>query len=53
MSNCSGLEIVGKREQDDLPCSECDRIGPIVVVKCGDRTYDLCKDCAIGLGLVW
>lgn len=51
----SKLEIVGERKHDDLPCSECENIAPVVVVKCSDcgRTYDVCSVCARRLGLIW
>jgi len=49
----SKYEIAGERKDDDLPCSECDSVGPIVIVKVGDFTRDVCRDCAVRLGIKW
>ncbi len=49
------LKIIGERKHDDLPCSECDKIAPILIIKCGDRdcTHDVCHGCAVRLRLTW
>jgi hypothetical protein len=51
----SKLIIIGEREHDDLPCAECDKVGPILIVGYEDClcTYDVCRNCAAKLGLVW
>jgi hypothetical protein len=51
----SNFEIIGERKLDDLPCSECDRVGPILIIRCEDCccTYDVCNNCAAKLGLKW
>ena len=38
--------VVGERPHDDLPCSECEAFGPIVIVdpKVGKQA-DLCRAC--------
>ena len=49
----SKIKIIGERNHDDLPCSECDKIGPILIVSCraNGRTYDVCHGCVLRLGL--
>jgi len=51
----SQLKIIGEREQDDLPCCECNGVGPILIVGCDDphQTFDVCYGCAVKLGLEW
>ena len=46
----SRSEVVGKR-QDDLPCYLCGDYGDIIIVKVGDRTYDVCPKCVKKLGI--
>jgi hypothetical protein len=45
------LQIVGERKSDDLPCFQCDTIGPIIIVKCEvcERMFDVCCVCAQAL----
>jgi hypothetical protein len=45
-------EIVCER-QDDLPCCQCDEYGDILVVRVEECTYDVCRNCAIKLGIEW
>ena len=37
-------EVVGERKDDDLPCFECGQYGPILVLKVGECTRDVCHD---------
>ena len=47
-----GVEVVAMRLHDDLCCRLCDNVGPVVVVKLNDNTFDFCMDCAGRFGLL-
>jgi len=49
----SNYEVVGSRQDDDLPCSECGEYGAILIVKVGECTRDVCHGCAKKLGIEW
>ncbi len=51
-NSLSNYEVVRER-QDDLRCCQCDEYGDILVVKVGDCTHDVCRNCAIKLGIEW
>jgi hypothetical protein len=53
VNSVSKYEVVGERKDDDLPCSECDSVGPIVIVKVGECTRDVCYGCVKKLGIEW
>jgi hypothetical protein len=53
VSSLSKPEIIGQRKDDDLPCSECDKYGAILIIKVGDCTRDVCQDCVRRLGIEW
>ena len=53
VNSISKYEIVGERKHDELPCSECDSVGSVVIVKIGDCTFDVCHECAKKLGIEW
>jgi hypothetical protein len=48
----SKYEVVGQR-QDDLPCYVCGDYADIIILRVGDRTYDVCDNCAKKLGIEW
>ncbi len=52
-NSLSKFEVVGERQADDLPCSECGDYGAVLIVKVGDCTRDVCSDCAVVLGIKW
>jgi hypothetical protein len=52
-NSLSQCEVVGERKDDDLPCCECGEYGDILIVKLGDCTRDVCRDCAVALGIKW
>lgn len=52
-NSLSKYEVVGERQDDDLPCHECGDYGPIIIVKVGEGTQDVCHRCAKKLGIEW
>jgi hypothetical protein len=38
-------EIVGERTDDDLPCSHCAIVGPVLIVKLKKEYRDICPRC--------
>jgi hypothetical protein len=52
-NSLSSYEVVCERQDDDLPCCQCDEYRDIIVVKIRERTYDVCANCATTLGIKW
>ena len=38
-------EIVAERPDDDLPCPDCDIVGPVLIVKAKSEYRDVCPRC--------
>ena len=49
----SQYEVIGERQDDDLPCYECGDYEAILIVKIGESTHDVCHECAKKLGIEW
>ncbi len=53
VNSLSKYEVVGERKDDDLPCYECGEYGGVLIVKTGEYTRDICRDCAVRFGIKW